>query len=161
VPESAPEPSAAAAQQPTEPRAPDASKPPSASPARDQSITVAEGLSPNDPDLILDREILDRLSSPDDARPGNGGIAVEEISLDDLDPQDIREAISGKNSPFATPAQVFFQSSTTEDMPQGWYFSVHGGAPQGPFTDKLTAELVMEEVACSTVPPRREVGTGH
>lgn len=121
-----------------------------------EPVALAEGLRADDPDLILDRETLDRLSAPSDARPGNGGIAVEEISLDDLDPQDIREAIGGKSSPFSNPAQVFFQSST-EDMPQGWYFSVHGGPPQGPFTDKLTAELVMEEVASAAL-PRRETG---
>lgn len=151
-PETTPEP--VAVPQP-DPRA-SASAASSAGAADHESAAAAEGLSPDDPDLILDRETLDRLSAPSDARPGNGGIAVEEISLDDLDPQDIREAISGKSSPFSTPAQVFFQSST-ENMPQGWYFSVHGGPPQGPFTDKLTAELVMEEVASSAL-PRRETG---
>lgn len=151
--ETAPEPAAA---QRAEPRARVSVVSSGAAATSHEPVVTTEGLSPDDPDLILDRETLDRLAAPSDARPGNGGIAVEEISLDDLDPQDIREAIGGKSSPFSSPAQVFFQSST-ENMPQGWYFSVHGGPPQGPFTDKLTAELVMEEVASSAL-PRRETG---
>lgn len=114
------------------------------------------GLDPHDPDLILDKETLDRIAEPAHHVPGNGGIAVEEISLDDLDPRDIHEAISVKSPLFATATQVFFQSST-QDTAQGWYFSINGGPAQGPFSDKLTAELVMEEVTGVT-PPRRELG---
>lgn len=129
--------------------------------ARQARIEASEadellGLDPEDPDLVLDQDTLDRLAAPAAYRPGNGGIAVEEISLDDLAPQDIREAISGKSSLFSTPTQVFFQSSTQETA-QGWYFSVDGGLPHGPFSDKLTAELVMEEVT-GAAPPRRELG---
>jgi hypothetical protein len=126
------------------------------SPAMALDTGEIQGLDPQDPDLVLDQETLERLAEPVSRPPGNGGIAVEEISLDNLDPQDIHEAIGGKSSLFSTPTQVFFQSST-QDMAQGWYFSVDGGPPQGPFSDKLTAELVMEEVTGSA-PLRRELG---
>lgn len=115
-----------------------------------------QGLDASDPDLILDQETIDRIAEPVPTRPGNGGIAVEEISLDDLDPRDIHEAISVKSPLFSPRAQVFFQSST-HDVAQGWYFSVDGSPPQGPFSDKLTAELVMEEVT-GIAPQRREMG---
>lgn len=112
----------------------------------------------DDADYVLDAATLDRLVRPAEYGAATSGIAVEEISLDDIDLRDVMEAEeSSETSPFAAGDQIFFQSSTAQGMKQGWYFSVGGAEPQGPFADKLTAELIMEEVTGRPI----RTGSGH
>lgn len=109
----------------------------------------------NDEDYVLDAATLERLVRPAEYGATTRGIAVEEIDLDDLDPRIVMEAEEA-SSPFSARDQIFFQSSTAQGMKQGWYFSAAGSDPQGPFADKLTAELVMEEITGRS--PRTQSG---
>lgn len=102
----------------------------------------------DDPDYELDTTTLDRLmnTNPFSDLPG-AGIDVQEIDLNELDIGDPHGLTQNAKRPFAQDAdQIFFQSSTTANMKQGWYFSLRGSYPQGPFGDKQTAERALAEM---------------
>lgn len=108
---------------------------------------------PEDPDYQLDASTLDRLmNTAHFGGMSSTGIDVEEIDLGDLDLNDPHGmAQHDANRPFSQDAdQIFFQSSTTANMKPGWYFSLRGGHPQGPFGDKQTAERVLSEMQGKT-----------
>ncbi len=105
-----------------------------------------------DPDLELDASTLDRLMNTTYFGDiSSTGIDVEEIDLRELDIDDPHGLAQASGRPFSQDTdQIFFQSSTTASMKQGWYFSLRGAHPQGPFGDKQTAERVLVETQGKT-----------
>lgn len=124
-----------------------ASTGPGETPAIGQTTAAdAEPTAAEDPDYILDSETIERLLGADGmaASAQDSGIDVEEISLSESGPQ---WNPAPARQPFASQQDnIFFQSSTAGGLEQGWYISLAGEPPQGPFSDKQTAERVLHEV---------------
>lgn len=114
---------------------------------RPEPSTPARRTPPaEDPDFILDAHTLDRLmGTAEYGVPAGGGIDVREISLSDLNLDDPHGVEQPAANPFGKDP-IFFQSSSTEEMERGWYFSVSGAQPQGPFADKQTALRALGEI---------------
>lgn len=144
---------AAAAARAAAPRAPAGTRAPAeqaASQPAAQSSAPPKPAPADDPDYVLDAATLERLSNTAQFGVPSAGIAVEEISLSELNVDDPHGIGDAGGPPFSSEDQIFFQSSTTEEMEQGWYFSMIGAQPQGPFADKRTAERVLAEMRGKT-----------
>ncbi|MDR2877920.1 MAG: hypothetical protein LBV36_07785 [Chromatiales bacterium] len=112
---------------------------------------VANDLTNDDDDYVLDAATLELLvgAGPKLAEYGAAthGIAVEEIDINDIEPEIVMEAVEVAGpAPIEVADQIFYQPTSTLKMKQGWYFSAAGGEAQGPFANEMTAELVMEEI---------------
>lgn len=113
------------------------------------AVAHKEKVSVEEPQFAFDPARIDDLFNAPSFIPGaaNAGINVEELDLEDLnpDPPDAG-AENPEEPPHYDAERVFYQASPQTGIKAGWYFTVRGGKTHGPFGTKEAGERVLQEM---------------